>query len=65
MYLAILSPTMCIATLGVCVLLWAITIVYGAYARRTQRVLLDTLAAGNQVCWLPQPCTHAGLLPSV
>jgi hypothetical protein len=48
-YLAILSPTMCAATLGVCVLLWAITIVYGSYARRTQRVLLDTLAAGNQV----------------
>lgn len=48
-YLAVLSPTMCIATLAVCVLLWAITLAYGAYARRTQRVLLDTLAAGNQV----------------
>lgn len=48
-YLALLSPVMCAATLGVCAVLWSITIVYGNYARRTQRVLQDTLAAGNQV----------------
>lgn len=38
MYLAMLSPSICAATLCVCVALWGITLVYGENARRTQKV---------------------------
>lgn len=48
-YLACVSQTMCWATMGVCVVLWAITLFYGHYARRTQKVTQDVLACGNQV----------------
>jgi hypothetical protein len=48
-YLAITSPIMCAATLGVCAVLWSITLLYGEYARRTQKIFQDTLACGNQV----------------
>jgi len=48
-YLAMLSPSICMATLGVCILLWGITLFYGEVARRTQKVYQDTLAASNQV----------------
>ncbi len=47
-YLAMTSPIMCAATLGVCVTLWTITLLYGEYARRTQKVFQDTLASANQ-----------------
>jgi len=48
-YLWILSKEMCMAALGVSAVLWIVTLIYGDFARRTQKVYSDVLAGGNQV----------------
>ncbi len=38
MYLYLLSPSLCGMTVGISAVLWAVTIVYGDFARRMQKV---------------------------
>lgn len=42
-----LSPRLAGACAGVFVLLWAATVLYGSYSRRSQRVVQDVLASSN------------------
>lgn len=37
-YLYMLSPKLCTITLGISVVLWAVTLAYGDFARRAQKV---------------------------
>lgn len=48
-YLFIVSKELALACGGVLVLLWAATVRYGQYSRRTQRTAQDVLADSNQV----------------
>ncbi|KAG2441527.1 hypothetical protein HXX76_003149 [Chlamydomonas incerta] len=48
-YLYLLSPSLCGMTVAISAVLWAVTIVYGDFARRMQKIFQDVLAESNTV----------------
>lgn len=48
-YLYLLSRDLFMTTLAASSVLWAVTLIYGDYNRRTQKVYQDVLAASNSV----------------
>ncbi|GAX80034.1 hypothetical protein CEUSTIGMA_g7473.t1 [Chlamydomonas eustigma] len=48
-YLWFLSKELCIATMCIITVLWAVTLAYGEFARKMQKVHQDVLACSNQV----------------
>ncbi|GFR44975.1 hypothetical protein Agub_g6285, partial [Astrephomene gubernaculifera] len=48
-YLYTLSPPLCGITVAISAVLWAVTLVYGRFARRMQKVFQDVLAESNTV----------------
>ncbi|KAG2499446.1 hypothetical protein HYH03_002393 [Edaphochlamys debaryana] len=48
-YLYLLSPYLCGITVAISAVLWGVTIVYGEFARRMQKIFQDVLAESNVV----------------
>ncbi|MEW5314165.1 MAG: hypothetical protein WDW38_005681 [Sanguina aurantia] len=48
-YLHVLSPHLCGITLGISCILWGVTLFYGDFARKLQKVSQDVLACSNTV----------------
>ncbi|GIL74248.1 hypothetical protein Vretimale_1943 [Volvox reticuliferus] len=48
-YLYVLSPSLCAITVAITAVLWAVTLIYGAFARRMQKIFQDVLAESNTV----------------
>ncbi|GLI70491.1 hypothetical protein VaNZ11_015397, partial [Volvox africanus] len=48
-YLYVLSPSLCGITVAISAVLWAVTLIYGAFARRMQKIFQDVLAESNTV----------------
>ncbi|EFJ46713.1 hypothetical protein VOLCADRAFT_62228, partial [Volvox carteri f. nagariensis] len=48
-YLYVLSPSLCAITVAISAILWAVTLVYGAFAKRMQKIFQDVLAESNTV----------------
>ncbi|KXZ50368.1 hypothetical protein GPECTOR_16g541 [Gonium pectorale] len=49
LYLWWVSPLLCGITVSISAVLWGVTLVYGAFARRMQKVFQDVLAESNTV----------------
>ncbi|GLC45649.1 hypothetical protein PLESTB_001790300 [Pleodorina starrii] len=48
-YLYVLSPPLCGITVAISAVLWAVTLVYGSFAKRMQKIFQDVLAESNSV----------------
>lgn len=61
-YLFMLSPSLCGVTLGISAILWMVTLIYGDFARRTQKVGVGRVGVRAQPCGQlgTGPCARLG-----